>query len=289
VYSWGVELTTVGIHSAGHMGAGLGWALRSGGCRVVTTASGRSDRTARLAAEAGLVVLPALDDVVREADVVLVVTPPGAARAAARDLKTAAARTRHDPLIVDLNAVSPSTVEDVAALLRPLSFVDGAVSGPPPTVRPGARLYFSGPRAADVTTLPWQHVTAIIVGDTIGKASALKMCTASVYKGLTGLYLQAMRAAGRYGVLDEVIADLATGGHPEPARSVTLAATKAARYAPEMREISATQRDAGLPAELFAAFAEVYGYLARAPLAAGDPESVDTTLSPAEVVSRLDS
>jgi 3-hydroxyisobutyrate dehydrogenase-like beta-hydroxyacid dehydrogenase len=289
VYSWGVALTTVGIHSAGHMGAGLGWALRAGGCRVVTTVSGRSDRTARLAAQAGLVVLPALDDVVREADVVLVITPPGAARAAARDLKTAAARTRHDPLIADLNAVSPATADDVAVTLRPLSFVDGAISGPPPTVRPGTRLYFSGPRAAEVAALPWLHVTPIVLGDTIGKASALKMCTASVYKGLTGLYLQAMRTAGRYGVLDEVVADLSTGGHAEPARAVTLAATKAARYVPEMREISATQRDAGLSAELFAAFAEVYEQLAQAPLAAGDPESVGATLSPAEVVSRLDS
>ena len=68
------------------MGAGLGWALREGGARVVATLDGRSARTARLAADAGLEVLPALADVVRAADVVLSVTPPADAPAAARSI-----------------------------------------------------------------------------------------------------------------------------------------------------------------------------------------------------------
>ena len=38
------------------MGSGLGWALREGGADVVTTLAGRSPRTARLAAEAGIAV-----------------------------------------------------------------------------------------------------------------------------------------------------------------------------------------------------------------------------------------
>src|SRR5947209_13449092 len=84
-----ITMTTVGMHGAGHMGAGLGWALREGGARVVTTLAGRSGRTARLAAAAGLDQLDSLDAVVRAADTVLVVTPPGAARAAARDLAEA--------------------------------------------------------------------------------------------------------------------------------------------------------------------------------------------------------
>jgi predicted dinucleotide-binding enzyme len=51
-------MVTIALHGAGHMGSGLGWDLRAGGAEVITTLAGRSPRTARLVAEAGLTVLP---------------------------------------------------------------------------------------------------------------------------------------------------------------------------------------------------------------------------------------
>src|SRR5439155_15615185 len=77
-----ITMTTVGMHGAGHMGAGLGWALREGGARVVTTLAGRSARTRKLVADAGLEPLDSLDAVVAAADVILTVVPPDAARTA---------------------------------------------------------------------------------------------------------------------------------------------------------------------------------------------------------------
>jgi 3-hydroxyisobutyrate dehydrogenase-like beta-hydroxyacid dehydrogenase len=280
-------VTVVGIHSAGHMGSGLGWALRSGGATVITTVDGRSARTARLAADAGLTVVGSLDEVVRRAAVILVVTPPGAAVAAATELGAAAARAGATPLIADLNAVSPATVREVAGALAPLDLVDGSISGAPPTVRPGTRLYFSGPRAAEVAALPWQHVETKVIDDRLGSASALKMCTASVYKGTVGLYAQAMRVAAEHGVLDDVLADLADGGRSRMPYQVALAASKAQRYVPEMREIAATQRAAGLTPDLFEAFAEVWAGIAGTELAGADPESVSSAIEPDEVVRRL--
>jgi len=100
------------------------------------------------------------------------------------------------------------------------------------------------------------------------------MCTASVYKGMTGLYTQAMRTAAQHHVLDEVLADLAEAGLPDPMPGVVVAATKAARYVPEFEEIAATQAAAGLPAALFQGFAEVYREIAGTELASADPESV---------------
>ncbi|MEN3306737.1 MAG: hypothetical protein V7603_2939 [Micromonosporaceae bacterium] len=280
-------MVTIAVHGAGHMGAGLGWDLREGGAEVITTLAGRSPRTARLAAEAGLVALPSLDDVVRAAQAVLVVTPPGAARAAAAELRAATERTGATPLIADLNAISPSTVDDLVKVLAPLDFVDGSISGPPPTVRPGARLYLSGTRADSIAGLPWRLVRPVVLPGGAGKASALKMCTASVYKGTVGLYAQALRTAYTHGLVAEVTADLAASGHRDAAVSVALAATKADRYVPEMREIAAAQRAAGLPARLFEAFAEVYADLAGTPLAQGDPESVDTGESAEAIVARI--
>jgi 3-hydroxyisobutyrate dehydrogenase-like beta-hydroxyacid dehydrogenase len=279
-------MVTVALHGAGHMGAGLGWDLRQGGVEVITTVAGRSARTARLAAEAGLVMLAGLDDVVRVAELILVVTPPAAARAAAAELRAAAGRTGAAPLIADLNAVAPSTVDELVRLLSPLDLVDGSISGAPPTVRPGARLYLSGARAAEVAELPWRLVRPVLLPGGAGRASALKMCTASVYKGTTALYSQALRTAYAHGLLDEVVADLAGAGHGDAAASVALAASKAARYVPEMREIAATQAAAGLTPDLFEALAAVFAELATTPLAAAEPDSVDLDRSPAEIIAR---
>jgi 3-hydroxyisobutyrate dehydrogenase-like beta-hydroxyacid dehydrogenase len=281
-------MTTIGLMGAGHMGSALGAVLREGGHDVVTTLAGRSARTAELVTGNGIRTLPDVEAVVSTAGVVLVVTPPGAAVAAAGDIAAAAGASGARPLVVDLNAVSPSTMERIAGILAGagLDLVDGSISGPPPTVRAGAHIYLSGPRVEEIAGLGWRHVQPVVVGDAVGLASAVKMCTASVYKGLVALFAQAMRTAAHHGVLDLVVADLETDGH-SPAAAVAVAATKAQRFVPEMLEIARTQADAGLPASLFEAFATVYGQLARGGLARHDPESVDRTLAAALVVAGL--
>lgn len=278
----------IGIVSPGHMGSGLGWALREGGAQVISTLDERSPRSARLADAAGLELVPDLTALVRAADVVLVVTPPGAALDAATAIAEAAGATGATPLVADLNATAPSTVDQLATeyATANLSFVDGSISGPPPTTRPGARIFLSGPRADDIAALPWRHVRPVVVPGPAGRASAIKMCTASVYKGLDGVYAQAMRAAAHYGVLDEVLTDLRATGLDHVV-AVAAAATKAHRYVPEMAEIAATQRAAGLTPALFEAFAEVYAEIARGRLAMLDPEAVDRTLAPSAIVDGL--
>ncbi|AGL18520.1 NAD(P)-dependent oxidoreductase [Actinoplanes sp. N902-109] len=278
-------MTVVGIVSPGYMGAGLGSALRAGGARVVTTVAGRSARSQRLATAAGLELLPDLAAVLGTAEVVLSVVPPGQAVATARAI-AAARPAGAAPLIADLNAIAPPTLATVAEVLAGAAVVDGSISGPPPTARPGARVYLSGPRAAEVAALPWAgQVEPVVLGGRLGTASALKMCTASVYKGLTALVTQAMRAAGHYGVLDEVLADLARADLDGSA-GVPRAATKAHRFVDEMREIAVAQAGAGLTPDLFAAMAAVYADVAGTALADGDPESTGG-LPPAETVARL--
>ena len=279
-------MTTVGIVSPGYMGAGLGWALRAGGARVVATTQGRSARTGRLAGQAGLELLPSLAEVLAAADVILSVVPPGQASATARQIAVAAREAGTTPVVADLNAVSPATMAEVERTLGGLPVVDGSISGPPPTATPGARVYLSGAEAGDVAALPWAgKIEPIVLAGGVGAASALKMCTASVYKGLNALVTQAMRTAGRHGVLDQVLADLARNDLDGSA-GVARSATKAHRFVDEMREIAATQAGAGLTPALFEAFAEVYAEVAKTALADGDPESA-TTLTPAETVAKL--
>ncbi|WP_433381341.1 NAD(P)-binding domain-containing protein [Actinoplanes sp. CA-142083] len=280
-------MKTIGLVGAGHMGSGLGWALREGGHDVVTSLAGRSARTARLAEEAGLRVAAHPADVLAEAEVILVVTPPGAALDAAAGIAALAADVAARPLVADLNATSPTTAVAAAEVLAAagFDFVDGSISGPPPTVRPGARVYLSGLRAAEVAELRWTRATPVVVGERAGAASAVKMSTASVYKGLMGLMTQAIRSAAAYGVLEPVMADLGDG-HGTP-YEVALAATKAHRYVAEMREIAGAQAGAGLTPALFEAFAEIWADVADQPLADGRPEDLTRDVTARQVADGL--
>jgi 3-hydroxyisobutyrate dehydrogenase-like beta-hydroxyacid dehydrogenase len=243
----------VGVVGTGEMGSAVGAAFRAGGARVVTSLSGRSDRSGRLARAAGLELLGSLDDVVDQAQTVLSVVPPAASRDVAREVAAAATRTRAGPLVADLNAVSPATVAEIGEVLGAagLDFVDGSISGPPP--RPSGRttLYVSGARAAEIAAFDTPGLVTRIVGVEPGLASAVKMCTASA----------------------NVV--------------VARAAAKAGRYVGEMREIEATQAKAGLPTGLFAGMSEVCEALAaRAP--SGAPELVTGDVPLEDVLDSLD-
>jgi 3-hydroxyisobutyrate dehydrogenase-like beta-hydroxyacid dehydrogenase len=264
-------MSIVGIVGPGAMGSAIGGSLLRGGARVVATVAGRSERTKRLAQAAGLELLPSAAEVIAAADVVLSIVPPDQAEAVAADLSGAR-------LFADLNAVSPETARRISTQ------VDGSISGPPPTNAGTTRIYFSGPRAAEVAALPFDGVAVVIVGDEVGLASAVKLSTASVYKGSVALLAQALRAAHHYDVLEHVLGDLGelAGG---AGRRIARAAAKADRYVGEMHEISAAQRAAGLEPALFEAMAEVYAEIATTPLGRVAPEDAVSEL--ADVLTQL--
>lgn len=283
---------TIGLVGAGEMGSAVGAAYAAGGARVVTSLAGRSDRTRRFVVTAGLEVLSNLDAVVRAADVMLSIVPPEHALRVASDLAAAARRTGATPLVGDLNAISPQTVHALAELLAGdgLELVDGSISGGPPRPEGSTRLYLAGPRARELAVLPAAGLDARIAGEEVGAASAVKMCTASVYKGTVGLLAHALATAHANGVLEQVLDDL-RGSDPKlveqaPA-SIARAGAKSRRYVAEMREIAATQAAAGLPSALFEGFAATYGFLAETPLVQVPPEAIDVATTIESVLERL--
>jgi 3-hydroxyisobutyrate dehydrogenase-like beta-hydroxyacid dehydrogenase len=281
---------TVGIVSPGAMGSAVGRVLAAGGARAVATIAGRSERTVRLAA--GLEFVAAVDDVVAVSDVVLSIVPPGAALAVAGALAAAAERTGARPLVADLNAISPATVGRVRDALATagLDLVDGSISGSPPRAAGSTRVYLSGPRADEVAALVVPGLDLRVVGPELGTASAVKMCTASVYKGTTALLAHALLTARANGVVAEVADDLGDSFSGLVGRapvSLARAAAKASRYADEMREIAATQAAAGLTPALFDGLAEVYADLARSQLAELAPEDADPAAPLDDVLAGL--
>jgi len=279
----------VGLVGCGSMGSAIGARLRDGGVRVVVALDGRSDRTRRLAAEAGVEDVGGLDVLVRDAAVVLSVVPPGAAEDAAEAIAAVAGGAR--PLVADLNAIAPATALAIEARLaeRGLETVDGSISGPPPHAPSTTRIYLAGARASEVAALPFTGVERVLVGADVGLASAVKMCTASVYKGRVALLVQALRTAQAYGVVEHVLDDLVDTGLANRGRTggtIGKASAKAWRYVPEMEQIAATQGEAGLTPELFRAIADVYAELAERAVAEA-PEDVADDVPLAEVLERL--
>jgi 3-hydroxyisobutyrate dehydrogenase-like beta-hydroxyacid dehydrogenase len=272
-------MNTVGIVSPGAMGSAVGAAYLAAGNRVVTTVAGRSARTIGLGEQAGLELLPDLDAVVSESELVLSIVPPGEAAANAVAIAAAAGRTGSRPLVADWNAVSPATVRELEQVLGEagLELVDGSISGGPPRADYRTRVYVSGRSAAELVAAAPAWIDARTVGDTVGLASAVKMCTASMYKGSTALLAHALLTAHAHGVLPQVLADLGDSFPRQierAARMLAVSATKADRYVPEMREIAATQAAVGLTPALFEAMAEVYEDVARSAIAAEAPEAI---------------
>lgn len=280
----------VGLVSPGEMGSALGAALRRGGARVLTSTDGRSNRTARLAARADLELVDGLDELVGRSTVVLSVVPPASAGSVARDLLARAVRLGLRPLVVDLNAIGPVEVGAMAAAASAvgLPFVDAAISGAPPVpAGPPCRLLLAGPEADVVAALPWTDVEVSVVGDRPGAASAAKMCTGGVRKGLSALMINALLTAAEFGVLEPVEAELRRTLRRDPLVDVELAAGKAWRFVAEMEAVAATQRTAGLDPAPYRAIAEIFRRTESSPLARRRPEDVDRTGGgPAQVTAR---
>lgn len=284
------RLRTVGIVSPGAMGSALGRAWAAGGARVVTTLLGRSPRTEALAQ--GLELRDDLDAVVGVSDLVVSICPPAAAAEVLDGILASAARMSTSPVLLEANAISPALVEELSARAGAagLSLVDGAISGGPPGPRDTASCRLPGPRADDIATLPARGLRGRVVGADPGQASGVKMCTASVYKGTTAVWAQALQTAHELGVLDIVLDDLAEEFPSQvrvSGRRIAVASAKASRFVAEMEYIAQTQAAAGASPELFEGMAAVYRRLASTPLAALSPEEAGALDDLTEVLRRL--
>ena len=274
------------------MGSAVGAAYQADGNRVVTTIALRSTRTADLAERAGLELLPDLDAVVGESAVVLSIVPPGEAGAAAAAIAAAAGRTGARPLVADWNAISPATARGLEERLAEahLELVDGSISGGPPRADYRTRVYLSGRSAARLAASAPAWIDARPVGHPVGLASAVKMCTASMYKGSSALLAHALVTAQAHGVLPQVLDDLGDSFPRQierSARLLAMSATKAGRYVGEMREIAATQAAVGLTPAVFEAMAEAFEAMAGGDQAAQAPEAVAPEPELVDVLSGL--
>jgi 3-hydroxyisobutyrate dehydrogenase-like beta-hydroxyacid dehydrogenase len=231
----------IGVIAPGEMGAAVAHRLAARGATVAVTLEGRGAASAARAA--GLAAQESEAALAGWADVLLSILPPGEAAALALRLAPVLCPRGGDVVFADCNAVSPATVQAIAALLPGIRFVDiGIVGGPPKGEAAGPRLYASGEAATALRPLADRGIDLRPITGGIGAASALKMCYAGITKGLIAIASAMALGAEDAAVATTLFAELAES---QPAllaqlqRSVPGMLDKAYRWVAEMEEIAA--------------------------------------------------
>ena len=148
-----------------------------------------------------------------------------------------------------------------------IHFVDGGIIGGPAWKPKETWLYLSGKDAniiADCFTNG--PLETKIIGDEIGKASALKMCYAAYSKGTTALLAAILATAESLDVREELYQqwDMDDPNFSEQVnRRVRRVTAKAWRFEGEMHEIASTFQEAGLPNGFHEAAAEMFRRMAN--------------------------
>lgn len=222
----------------------------------------------RAAEAAGVRLAPSAREAAAGATLVFSAVTASAAEDVARD---AATWLGDEQVLVDLNSASPETKRRCAQALadRGLAYVEAAVMAP--VAQPGIRvpILTGGARAAEVSDqLNGLGFRTRAVSETVGRASATKLCRSIVIKGLEALMIDCARASDHWGVQEDVFASLAqTFPSIDFSALAQVMDQRVARHgvrrAAEMREAADMLADMGRPPELARAIADSHERRAR--------------------------
>ncbi len=282
---------TIAILSPGDMGGGVGAALIEHGHDVISCVAGRSAATRARAERLGFRLIADLDTVVAEAGLVLSILPPEIAPDQARNVADAMRRCGNAPPYADCNAVAPETARCIGALFEGTGapFIDCGIIGWAP--RPGGaptRFYVSGEAAALMDALDGKGISVRQAGPEIGRASAVKMCYASISKGTNALHTAAMTVADALGVGETVRDEI---GESVPAvmermrGNIPRLPADAGRWVGEMEEIARTYASVGVTAGFHRGAAEMFRLLDSTPFGRETRETLDPERTLEETVA----
>lgn len=264
----------IGVIHPGEMGISLAVSAQNTGHQVYWASEERSAQTRARAAKFGLRDAVTLANLCATSELLVSVCPPHAAEEVAQHV----AALGYKGFYLDANAIAPQRAMKMSQSLADsgITFIDGGIIGGP-AWQPGETwLYLSGEHAhVAAACFAAGPLATSVLGDTIGKASALKMCYAAYSKGTTALLAAVLAAAEQLDVRNELNQHWS---YDDPmfaeqvAQRVQRATTKAWRFEGEMHEIAATFQAAGLPAGFHLGAAAIYQRIAHFKDAPSPPE-----------------
>ena len=257
-------MSKIGILHPGEMGISIAASALNNGHQVYWMSRGRSAKTRVRAEKHNLVEFESLLQLCKTCERLISICPPHAAEEVARSVLEAG----FQGLYLDANAISPQRAIKIGHMLETndIQFVDGGIIGGPAWTPKETWLYISGKHATAIAScFSNGPLETKIIGDEIGKASALKMCYAAYSKGTTALLAAILAAAESIGVRDELyqLWDIDNAGFSEQTKRRTIHVTsKAWRFEGELLEIASTFQNVGLPGGFHEASAEIYHRMA---------------------------
>ena len=284
-----MSIESVAILSPGDMGHAIGQLLRENELRVLTCLTGRSDRTRELSQQAGITVVPNLNELVEQSDVLMSVTVSEAVPGLCREVADAVKATGADLLFAECNAIAPRLSRKMEGILREAGarYVDASIIGGPPRDGSSPRVYVSGDNAAEFEQLRDFGLDVRNLGPQLGRASGIKICYAAMTKGTTALQAELLIAAEKLGLTKELMAEF-SGSQPAVVKRmegwIPGMPAKSRRWISEMEQIEATFRDLGLTPNIFKGVADIYRMIGDTPLGDENPESRDQERGLAETI-----
>jgi 3-hydroxyisobutyrate dehydrogenase-like beta-hydroxyacid dehydrogenase len=257
-------MSKIGILHPGEMGISLAASAISSGHEVYWASENRSDKTRLRAEKYKLIDSGSLAKLCQTCEIVVSICPPHAAEDVAKSVIDQDFKGSY----LDANAISPQRAIKIGRMLgsNGIRFIDGGIIGGPAWKPKETRLYLSG-KEAKVMADCFSNgpLETKIIGNEIGKASALKMCYAAYSKGTTALLAAILAAAESFGVRDELYLQWEMddpGFADQVNRRASRVTAKAWRFEGEMHEIASTFQEAGLPNGFHEAAAKVYKRMA---------------------------
>ncbi len=287
-----MPLRTVGILSPGDMGHTVGRVLGEHGLHVIACIQGRSRHTQSLAESANITVVPTYQQLVAESNLILSILVPAQAKTAAESIAEALGETKTELVYADCNAIAPQTVRQIDEIVTAAggNFVDASIIGPPPKNEGSTRFYASGGDLHIFQELSHFGLDIRPLGTEIGLASAIKMCYASMTKGLTALCTELLTAAEILGVSEALGVEFKLSQsalYERMERSLPSMPPKSRRWIGEMEEISATFEHVGLTPNILAGAADMYRLVGETHLADLSPEDAESYPTLGETISIL--
>ena len=241
-----VAFQKIGLLSIGEMGFHWAKLLKGQGVEVLTYDKDRGEVSRKRGENAGVKSLPSMARLVDDAELIVsIVVPSAAKRVAAKVAKAVAKSGRKELLYLDANAISPMTADAIAAVLKPagVSFVDGCIIGSAARMGKGTIVYVSGPEAQRLQALEAFGIPIRVLGPNTSQASSFKVVYAGLTKGLQGLFVELFMGARRFGLMNEVRAQYEEsfpGLLDKISTSIVGLRIHAARRAEEMDELKRT-------------------------------------------------
>ncbi len=204
----------------------------------------RGELIRKRADETGTTLLPSLQALVESCNMIISAVSADQAVELARAAKPF---LQPDKLYVDLNAASPMTKEEINDVLSDTAmFVDCAVMGPVPPYKHRVPMLVCGDGAVLFlqTMMPY-NMNISVMDAAAGGASAAKMFRSIFVKGFVMLLIEALVAARKYGIEDDILASIdktiGTGSFLENVNGlVTRGVIHSERREHEMEEVIAT-------------------------------------------------